>query len=245
MHLVPRTKEAFVIAIALIGSIVAIGARPAEPATAIAPDGVGEDLILVVADSVPAVEDARRLATELGTRFGDVQGMYVDAAANYVINGIHVQTSIDRLSVPCAGTLVRPVLDGVPTQIDCASGRRSVRVLRPVHLRYLPRTDVTASVFPSPCGHVGLPPCQSERYHALLGDAVTFPPASHLVLTAFRTAAGAEGFLELARTLGVGGLVVVNARKLGGTFVGLGQEPHPDGSGPLLGPLPDQASYQR
>jgi hypothetical protein len=51
--------------------------------------------------------------------------------------------------------------------------------------------------------------------------------------------------MEFARSVGITGLVTVQAFKLGGGDVGLGQEPHPDGSGPLDGPLDDQESYQR
>jgi hypothetical protein len=38
---------------------------------------------------------------------------------------------------------------------------------------------------------------------------------------------------------------VIRVRKLGGPYVGLGQEAHTDGvSGPLLTPLPNQEAYQ-
>jgi hypothetical protein len=33
--------------------------------------------------------------------------------------------------------------------------------------------------------------------------------------------------------------------KIGGGYVGLGRELHPDGSGPLTAPLADQERYQR
>jgi hypothetical protein len=70
-------------------------------------------------------------------------------------------------------------------------------------------------------------------------------PQQSLIVTGFRTKQGAEEFLELARAAGVTGLVTVQARKVGGGDIGLGQEPHPDGSGPLLGPLANQELYQR
>jgi hypothetical protein len=70
-----------------------------------------------------------------------------------------------------------------------------------------------------------------------LGDGV-------LLLSAFRTKAGAAAFMELARSAGATELVALRVIKLGGPYVGLGQEAHPDGSGPLLGPLPDPGAYQ-
>jgi hypothetical protein len=65
-----------------------------------------------------------------------------------------------------------------------------------------------------------------------------------LVLTAFRTLRDAEEFVELSRSAGYP-VSVLRVRKLGGPYVGLGQEAHLDGvSGPLLAPLPDQESFQ-
>jgi hypothetical protein len=207
-------------------------------------DGTGEDLILVVAGSFPTATDATRAAAQMAGRFAGVEGFSVDAAVHYAINGIHVQTSADLLAVPCNGSLFTTILDGRRELLECPKGRSTVRLFRPVELTYVARSVWTTYVFPR-CGAVGRPPCQRERYREVLGDAPAFPAGSHLLLTAFRTRTGAEEFLALARTLGVSGLVTVNARKLGGGDVGLGQEPHPDGTGPLVGPLPDQSSHQR
>jgi hypothetical protein len=207
-------------------------------------DGSGEDLILVVAGSFPTSGDASRAAALMDARFGEVEGFSVDAAVHYAINGVHLQTSADLLPVPCKGSLFATILDGRKELLECPKGRTTVRLFRPVELAYVPRSAWATYAFPR-CGAVGRPPCQRERYREVLGDAPAFGAGSHLLLTAFRTRTGAEEFLALARTLGVGGLVTVNARKLGGGDVGLGQEPHPDGSGPLVGPLPDQSSYQR
>lgn len=72
-----------------------------------------------------------------------------------------------------------------------------------------------------------------------------FRSETYLVLTAFRTKKGAEEFVELARNRGYE-TSVVRARKIGGPYVGLGQEANPDGvSGPLIDPLPDPDSFQR
>lgn len=242
-------KRALIVTLALIACAAAVGANASGPAPLqlTSPAGTGEDLVLVVGAHAPSLLEAKRSAERLNTSFGHVQGFYVDAAVDYVLGGIHVQTSADRIRTDCPapGALFRHTIDGRSERLECPADRSSVRVFRPVRLRYVPRSGVTDSVFPSPCGAVGLAPCQRERYRSLLGSGVALPPSAFLVLTAFRTAAGAEAFLELARTMRVTGPVVLNARKLGATFIGLGQEEHPDGSGPLLGPLPQQASYQR
>jgi hypothetical protein len=49
---------------------------------------------------------------------------------------------------------------------------------------------------------------------------------------------------QLARSAGATELVALPVIKLGGPYVGLGQEAHPDGSGPLAGPLPDPGADQ-
>ena len=108
-------------------------------------------------------------------------------------------------------------------EIDCPDGTTTVRELQPVSLRYIP---LPADV-PVPA------------------DALRLVPGQSLIVSGFRTKRGAEEFLDLARALGVNDLITIQARKLGGGDIGLGQEPHPDGSGPLLGPLGDQEAFQR
>lgn len=107
--------------------------------------------------------------------------------------------------------------------IGCPDGMVTARELQPIRLRHMP---LVGEITPS------------EGVYQLV-------EGSSLIVSGFRTKAGAEEFLELARALGVTDLVTVQARKLGGGDIGLGQEPHPDGSGPLLGPLGDQEAFQR
>jgi hypothetical protein len=59
----------------------------------------------------------------------------------------------------------------------------------------------------------------------------------YVLATAFRTQAGAEDFLELAGAAEAPALLTPRLENRGTVYVGLGQEPHPDGSGPLIGPL--------
>ncbi len=103
-------------------------------------------------------------------------------------------------------------------EIGCPDGLTTARELQAVDLQLVPTDALTSFA---------------------LG------PQQSLIVTGFRTKQGAEEFLELARAAGVTGLVTVQARKLGGGDIGLGQEPHPDGSGPLLAPLANQELYQR
>jgi hypothetical protein len=62
--------------------------------------------------------------------------------------------------------------------------------------------------------------------------------ANELVLvSAFRTGQGAREFLELAQAAGAAAFVTPRLENLGWTYVGLGQEADPDGSGPLTEPI--------
>lgn len=64
-------------------------------------------------------------------------------------------------------------------------------------------------------------------------------PGDVALASAFRTEAGATAFVELAASFGVDAVLLERrVRSLGGLYAGLGQESAPDGSGPLLGPLP-------
>jgi hypothetical protein len=59
----------------------------------------------------------------------------------------------------------------------------------------------------------------------------------YALVTAFRTDVGAREFLQIARAAGVPALPSPRFENRGDVYVGLGQEAHPDGSGPLIGPL--------
>lgn len=84
----------------------------------------------------------------------------------------------------------------------------------------------------------------SLRFLGPPGPFVQWPAEGWLALTAFRTRAGAHTLMPRIRVaeLEVQAWQVV---KIGGGYVGLGRELHPDGSGPLTAPLADQERYQR
>lgn len=63
-------------------------------------------------------------------------------------------------------------------------------------------------------------------------------PGDFALVSAFRTQAGAESFVEVARGYGLPATILPErVRSLGGAYAGLGQEANPDGSGPLTGPI--------
>lgn len=154
-------------AVATAGALVA-SAEDVVPGAindGVAPEssGDGETLLIVVGGTYGSQAEARAAAAASAPRFGDVQGLYVDAAANY---------------------------------------------------------DV-------------------------LTTGTVFPVGSWLTLSGFRTRQGVNEFLDLAGAVEAGPLTTVQVVKHGGTFIGLGQEPSPDGLGPLLVKLPNQIQYQQ
>ncbi|HWP62615.1 MAG TPA: hypothetical protein VNO86_04020 [Candidatus Binatia bacterium] len=197
--------------------------------------GVGESLVVVVAGSFPDRASAEARAQEL--TLGDMQGFYVDSADNYELLGIYDQSSPDLTVEPCRNG---------PPGPECPPGVAFAWVFQPIHLVYVPRATAAAYVASgASCGDIGQPPCMMDRVRQLLtGPDLGLAPGGWLVVTAFRTLAGAEEFVELTRSAGYP-VAVLRLRKLGGPYVGLGQEAHPDGiSGPLLAPLPNQEAYQ-
>ena len=62
--------------------------------------------------------------------------------------------------------------------------------------------------------------------------------ADFVLVSAFRTERGAADFLYVARANDAPAALTPRLINRGYEYVGLGQEQHPDGSGPLIGPLP-------
>lgn len=69
-------------------------------------------------------------------------------------------------------------------------------------------------------------------------DFEAMKPGAWILVSAFRTKRGAEEFARLAAAAGFPETTQVIDRYRGAAYIGLGQEPHPDGSGPLTRPLP-------
>jgi hypothetical protein len=66
-----------------------------------------------------------------------------------------------------------------------------------------------------------------------------YPANAFALVSVFRTEAGAREFVQMAADFGAPAVVYPQrVRSLGGLYAGLGQEAAPDGSGPLLGPVP-------
>jgi hypothetical protein len=202
----------------------------------------GETILLVVADVVAHAAAATRL-TEINAPFGELQGFYADATDGYEVLGALLQTSADVRVEPCAGVLDPLTATSQLIDPSCPLGEVA-RTLQPIETALVSVDALRSGEARALCVFSGAS-CGIDRVKDLLGDDLALTGGLSLLTTGFRTKRGAQEFLELARAAGIVDLVTLQVQKLADGDVGLGQEPAPDGSGPLIGPLEDQQSYQR
>jgi hypothetical protein len=97
------------------------------------------------------------------------------------------------------------------------------------------RTANEAMVFGDLAGYYVVPVDQFPGLRAQLGTAAGFA-----LVSVFRTDEGAAEFAAFARSLGQPATIVPRrVQSFGGLYAGLGQEPNVQGSGPLVGPIPE------
>jgi hypothetical protein len=202
--------------------------------------GVGESLILVVAGRYGTQLDAEHAAGSL--QFGDLQGYYIESTNNLSpLTAYYVEAGPGSVAVTCTVEEARALHPGA-CEPDSAI---DVRVLLPVRLlKYDPIYLAFCSDQSVDC-HDDLRDAIAEGMFETVGSLVRLPPDQWVLVSAFRTKAGAEQFLDMNHAGGVEHLSTIQVRKLGGGYIGLGQEEHPDGSGPLLESLPDQEAFQQ
>jgi hypothetical protein len=84
-------------------------------------------------------------------------------------------------------------------------------------------------------GYYVVPVGQFAGFREQLGE-----PGEFALVTVFRTEEGAAEFVGLATSVGYPAtLLPERVHSFGGAFAGLGQETNPQGTGPLLGPVPE------
>ena len=142
------------------------------------------------------------------------------AAAAFTLPRSHIPDPLIGPNPPLdtgAGELLLVVLGGVyPTREDADTANE-----------WMPFGDVA--------GYYDVPVAQFQGFREQIGNAGDFA-----LVSVFRTREGADEFVELAHRFGYPAqLLGTRVRSLGGLYAGLGQEPAPDGSGPLLHPIPE------
>jgi hypothetical protein len=125
---------------------------------------------------------------------------------------------------------------GPEPPLDTGAGEMLLVVLGGV---YPTRADAEAAEDAMPFGDVAgyyvVPVAQFQGFREELGQ-----PGDFALVSVFRTELGAQEFVDLAASFGYPATILPNrVRSLGGLYAGLGQEENPDGSGPLLDPVPE------
>ena len=125
---------------------------------------------------------------------------------------------------------------GPSTPADTGAGERLILVVGGVYASRAAADAANASmVFGDLQGYYVVPVAQFQGFRQQVGSAGDFA-----LVSAFRTQEGADAFIELARTFDLPAFTYPErVVSLGGLYAGLGQEAAPDGSGPLLGPVPE------
>lgn len=201
--------------------------------------GRGESLILVVGGVYETRTEAEAAAALSQT---EVQGFYVASAGDFQLLDTYAQISADRTELDCSASDFMERARKMPelAQISerqlrwhCGDQGGRLSVVR----------DVQLSREEGSCQEDS--PCRAAA-RAGLGSSMTWPDGDEwIVASAFRTLPGSQEHMTYLRDVAqVPAFAVRVLRERGETDLGLGQEAHPDGSGPLVGPLPNQTMHQ-
>lgn len=142
--------------------------------------------------------------------------------------------AVSAAALTDAGMHVPDARIGPTAPLDTGAGEELLVVLGGV---YAGREEAEAAnramAFGEVAGYYVVPVAQFEGLREQAGA-----PGDFALVSVFRTKAGAREFIDLASTFGYPAtLLGSRVRSFGGLYAGLGQEPAPDGSGPLLHPV--------
>jgi hypothetical protein len=118
--------------------------------------------------------------------------------------------------------------------LDTGAGEMLLVVLGGVYPTREEAVDASDSMaFGDLQGYYVAPVAQFQGFREQIANAGEFA-----LVSVFRTEKGAREFANLATAYGYPARILGDrVRSLGGVYAGLGQESHPDGSGPLLEPI--------
>jgi hypothetical protein len=158
--------------------------------------------------------------------FAITAGLAVGVLASIGLMAVAARTA------PEAAPYGRPI--GPAIASDTGAGELLLVVLGGVYPSRLDAETANATMpFGDLQGFYVVPLAQFQGFREQLGE-----PGEFALVSVFRTEEGAQDFVALAATFGYPAMILPErVRSLGGVYAGLGQEPSPDGSGPLLGPV--------
>ncbi len=237
---------AFVLGLGFLSLQSLVSVEASLPNRDVNPSGLNEVTIAVLAGGYES-EEAAALAADQDFALGSIQGFYVAESRDFEVLGAYRVLEGLWMPVPC-----RQVAPG--TDEACDRGIGTVPVLGEPRLERVPHGRASERSPTIDClldcdGDVIAPIMESMArlsgpvpLNEVMGD-------DWVLITAFRTKAGAESFLEVLRAVydqrALDQLVVLQLRNTSGhRDIGLGQEAHPSGPGRLDGPLDNQEDYQ-
>ena len=222
--------------------------------------GQGESLVLVVGGVYATRGEAE--AAVARSNQGELQGYYLASTNDFRVTAAYADVRPAREEVPCtasgAANAVRdlPELSSMtPAQIEAkcqelqtAGQAATLTLVRDTRLvRVAVERDAQgADRLTSPAACASGSRCLGEA-PATLANTGNLPADNWMAVSAFRTRVGAEQFVTWMRVAQSSppAMLLQVLRQDGTTNIGLGQEAHPDGSGPVVGPLPQQEALQR
>lgn len=222
--------------------------------------GRGESLVLVVGGVYATQADAD--AAVAASNQGEFSGYYLASTADFRVTAGYADVRPARGAIACnasemavASRTLPELAQITPKQLEIAclklkeaTGGDSLSLSLDTRLERVPfgqgARGAVRLAAPSSCDPSSR--CMGAAVSAL-SPSGTLPADQWMAVSAFRTRAGAEQFVTFQRDAGSGppSMVLQVVRQAGTTNIGLGQESHPDGSGPAVMPLPQQEVFQR
>jgi hypothetical protein len=125
---------------------------------------------------------------------------------------------------------------GPTVPLDTGAGEELLVVLGGVYpTRQEAETANREMAFADMAGYYVVPVAQFDGLRQQLAV-----PGDFALVSVFRTEEGAQEFIDLVGSFGYpAALLASRVRSFGGLYAGLGQEAAPDGSGPLIHPVPE------
>lgn len=222
--------------------------------------GQGESLVLVVGGLYPTRAEAEVAVAR--SNQGELQGYYLANTDDFRVTAAYADVRPAREDISCTAsgtaTAVRtlPELGAVTLkqmearcrELQTAGQGDTLTIVLDTRLERVAvdRDAGGAARLASPSSCVTGSRCLGAAPVAL-GQAASLPAGQWMAVSGFRTRVGAEQFVTWMRDAQASppAMVLQVLRQDGTTNIGLGQEANPDGTGPAVGPLPQQEALQR
>lgn len=222
--------------------------------------GRGESLVLVIGGVYPTEAEAEAVVAR--SNQSELQGYYLSSTNDFRVTAAYADIRPTSQSIECSapglnsakqalpelGQVTGEQLQALCEERQAAGQGDSLSIVLDTRLErvVLDRDDHGKARLSPPSSCAPQSPCLG-RAAAALDEAGALPADHWMAVSAFRTRVGAEQFVTWMRDAQASPpeMVLQAVRDNGTSNIGLGQEAHPDGSGPAAGPLAQQETFQR